>query len=88
MFASSNLWGLTPHVSEGSNWIVSRYNSGYEFINWDRQVAGTTNNLSFPFQFRFTLPRSRKEREIVLRNHLGQIIVSKVPDICYAEGGR
>ena len=64
-----------------------------EYVNFktvcrDSRVTGTTNRLSFPFQFRFTLPRSRKEREIILRNPLGQIVVAKVPDISYVEGGR
>ena len=48
-------------------------------FNWDRHAADPTNVLSFPLQFRFTIPRSRKEREIILKNHLGQIVVSKVP---------
>jgi len=54
---------------------------GYGTEYRDSRVTGTTNRLSFPFQFRFTLPKSRKDREIILRNHLGQIVMSRVPQV-------
>ncbi len=33
------------------------------------------------FQFQFVLPKLRKERFIALRDSLGRIVVSRVPDL-------
>jgi len=51
---------------------------GYEFFkSWDIQFSVPT----FDFKFFVAIPRANKERLIIERNQLGQIIHSKVPEI-------
>lgn len=46
-----------------------------EFKNWDSR--DTIPLLEF--RFNFVLPKPRKERNIIIRNQLGQIVRSEVP---------
>lgn len=51
---------------------------GYEFFkSWDIQFSVPT----FDFKFFVAIPRANKERLIIERNQLGQIVHSKVPEI-------
>jgi len=35
----------------------------------------------FDFYFKLALPQKRKEREIIIRDYLGRIVASKVPEL-------
>jgi hypothetical protein len=37
----------------------------------------------FDFYFKITIPKARKEREIIERDYLGRIVASKVSEITY-----
>jgi hypothetical protein len=51
----------------------------YEFKSWDSVFTAP----QFDFYFKVVLPKARKEREIIERDHLGRIVASKVPDPSY-----
>ena len=59
-----------------------RYNTRYEFICWDARFAVPL----LEFQFEFVLPKLQKERFIALRDSLGRIIKSQVPELAVATG--
>lgn len=52
------------------------YNN-YGVKNWDTYFTVPT----FDFKFLIAIPRANKERLIIERNQLGQIVHSKVPEI-------
>jgi len=54
----------------------------YEFVCWDARFTV----LLLEFQFQFVLPKLRKERFIALRDSLGRIIKSQVPELAIARG--
>ena len=57
--------------------IVLIYN--YGFKNWEAHFF----NPTFDFNFKITIPSARKERDIILRDNLGRILSSKVPELPY-----
>ena len=56
---------------------VQAQNVGYKSISRDTRFVIPT----FEFNFRVKLPKANKERLILQRNKLGQIVKSKVPDV-------
>ena len=59
-----------------------RYNTKYEFVCRDARFAVPL----LEFQFQFVLPKLQKERFIALRDSLGRIIKSQVPELAVATG--
>lgn len=53
-----------------------------EFIGWDARFTVPL----LEFRFEFVLPRPRKERFIAIRDSLGRIIKSQVPEMALAMG--